>query len=219
MTSHETETPRPRRADARRNVEAILVAAERCLARDPDASMSDIAAEAGLGRVTVYGHFKSRSELVEAVVQRVLRAADEALRDVDVGGDAAAALSRLVEATWEVTVRSGSVLVAAEQALPANTVRQAHAGPLEKRVRDLIVRGQRSGEFRSDVPADWLVATVHAVVHAAANEIDAGRLDDGRAASIMASTIVGACSVPSGPEPKSVSRRRRSRPSTSRTMV
>jgi hypothetical protein len=41
-----------RRADARRNVEAILDAAERCLARDPDASMAEIAAEAGLG-----GHF------------------------------------------------------------------------------------------------------------------------------------------------------------------
>jgi hypothetical protein len=84
-------------------------------------------------------------------------------------------------------------------------------------VRDLIVRGQASGEFRADVPADWLVATFHAVVHAAANEIDAGRLDDDRAAGIMASTIVGACTAPSDPD-STRSRRRRLR-SSSRARV
>ena len=36
-------------ADARRNIALILDAAESCLAHDPDASMSDIAAAAGLG--------------------------------------------------------------------------------------------------------------------------------------------------------------------------
>jgi AcrR family transcriptional regulator len=63
------------RADARRNIERILEAAEACLARNPNASMSDIAAEAGLGRVTIYGHFASRQVIVEAVVHRVLAAA------------------------------------------------------------------------------------------------------------------------------------------------
>jgi len=47
-------------ADARYNIELVLDAAEACLTRDTDASMSDIAAEAGLGRVTIYGHFASR---------------------------------------------------------------------------------------------------------------------------------------------------------------
>ena len=51
------------RADARRNIQLILDAAEACLTRDADASMSDIATEAGLGRVTIYGHFASRQVL------------------------------------------------------------------------------------------------------------------------------------------------------------
>jgi AcrR family transcriptional regulator len=55
------------RADARRNIERILEAAEACLARNPNASMSDIAAQAGLGRVTIYGHFASRQVVVGAV--------------------------------------------------------------------------------------------------------------------------------------------------------
>jgi TetR/AcrR family transcriptional regulator, mexCD-oprJ operon repressor len=178
------------RADARRNIELILEAAETCLARDPDASMGDIAAEAGLGRVTIYGHFASRQVLIEAVVRRVLAAANAALDEVDLSGDAAAALERLVDATWRVTLRSGSLLVAAEKALPAATVRQAHAGGLEERVRNFIASAQASGAFRSDLSADWLMATFHAIVHAAANEIDAGRLDPGQASSTISRTML-----------------------------
>lgn len=189
------------RADARRNIELILAAAETCLARDPDASMSDIAAKAGLGRVTIYGHFASRQVLVEAVVRRVLAAADAALDEVDLSGDAAAALERLVDATWRVTMRSGSLLVAAEKALPATVVRQAHAGGLEERVRGFFTTAQASGAFRSDLSADWLMAIFHAIVHVAANEIDAGRLDPDQASSTITSTmlaILGASPFPGG---------------------
>ena len=51
---------RPKRSDALRNIEAILEAATTCLARDPDASVNSIAQAAGVGRVTLYGHFESR---------------------------------------------------------------------------------------------------------------------------------------------------------------
>ena len=58
--SPSTRPARPQRADARRNVAAILDAAVLCLTRNPDASIADIAEAAGVGRVTVYGHFKTR---------------------------------------------------------------------------------------------------------------------------------------------------------------
>ena len=189
-TAGPTDEAPQRRADARRNVEAILAAAERCLARDPDASIGDIAAEAGLGRVTVYGHFKSRRELVELVTRRVLDAANGALREVDLTGDAAGALERLVRTTWDVTARSGRLLIAAEKALPPKVVRDLHRGELEDRVRRLIADAQRTGEVRADLPIDWLVATFHAVVHTAANEVDLGRLEGGEAARIITTTML-----------------------------
>lgn len=178
------------RADARRNIELILAAAEACLGRDPDASMSDIAAEAGLGRVTIYGHFSSRQVLVEAVVHRVLNAVNSALSAVDLSGDPGAAFERLVDATWQLTLRSGGLIVAADKALPASTVREAHAGGLEERVHTLFDAGKRSGAFRSDLSTGWLVATFHAVLHAAAAEIDAGRLDPADASRVITSTML-----------------------------
>jgi len=189
---------RSQRADARRNVERILDAAERCLAQDPDAPMADIAAAAGLGRVTVYGHFASRALLVEAVVQRALTAADAALADVDLTGDAAGAFERLVEATWQVTSRTGRLLVAAEKALPAETVRAAHQGGLEDRVRGLLAAAQRDGAVRADLSVDWLTAVLHAVLHTAATEVDAGRLTAQDAPSTITRTMLAVLAPDSG---------------------
>ena len=192
-----TKTSAPqRRADARRNIETILTAAGRCLARNPDASMGEIAAEAGLGRVTVYGHFKSRGDLVELVVRNALDAANAALREVDLGGEPGAALGRLVATTWDVTARFGSLLVAAEKALPPKVLRRLHHGELEDRVRAFIATGQDVGAFRDDLPADWLVAMFHAVIHTAANEVDVGRLDGEDAARVITATLLGVISVP-----------------------
>jgi TetR/AcrR family transcriptional regulator, mexCD-oprJ operon repressor len=194
VTPASTTGPTRLRADARRNIALILDAAESCLARDPDASMSDIAAAAGVGRVTIYGHFPSRRALLEAVVHRALEAANAALNEIDLSGDPGEAFARLVDATWQVTLRSGNLIIAANKALPVTTVREAHTGGLEERVRQLLAAGQRSGAFRSDLSADWLMATFHAVMHAAANEIDAGRLERADASRIITSTMLATLS-------------------------
>ena len=72
-----------RRADAQRNIAAILTAAAECLGRDPSASTSEIAKAAGVGRVTLYGHFPSRAELVDAVFVQAIATGEETLGQVD----------------------------------------------------------------------------------------------------------------------------------------
>lgn len=65
-------TSQARRADARQNVEKILDAAIASLSRNADASVSEIAQAAGVGRVTLYGHFPTRDALIEAALVRVI---------------------------------------------------------------------------------------------------------------------------------------------------
>src|SRR3954469_10227709 len=55
-----------RRADALRNRERILDAAERLLERSPSATLADIAAAAGLARSTLHRRFSTRDDLLEA---------------------------------------------------------------------------------------------------------------------------------------------------------
>lgn len=59
------------RADAQRNVDALLVAAQEEFAtQGVDVSVRAIAARAGLGTATLYRHFPLRSDLITAVFQR-----------------------------------------------------------------------------------------------------------------------------------------------------
>jgi AcrR family transcriptional regulator len=63
-----TDGARPMRADARRNYEALIAAARLVFAQHGGgASMEAIAKEAGVGPGTLYRHFPTRIDLVEAV--------------------------------------------------------------------------------------------------------------------------------------------------------
>ena len=67
-TDQTTQPPRALRADAQRNIERLLDAARAAIAKDgPDASLDDIARDAGVGSGTLYRHFPTRVALLEAV--------------------------------------------------------------------------------------------------------------------------------------------------------
>lgn len=187
----ETSAAPGRRADARLNRERILDAAAMCLSRDPGASVGDIAKAAGLGRVTVYGHFPTREQLVEAALVRALAAGDAVLEGVDLAGDPATALRVLVGSSWRLIAQSSAVLETAQQVFPPDRIRRLHAKP-EQRVLALIARGQRQGQFRTDLPASWLAAVLHHVLKGAASDVAGGRLNEHDAARFISETVLAA---------------------------
>lgn len=191
MGRTDTGGERVRRADARRNIAAILDAAVSCLQRDPAVSLADIAAEAGVGRITLYGHFRSRAELVEAVLEEAMLRADAVLDDVEVSGDPAEALALLVSTSWRVVEQFRCILQAAQRELSAERIREAHERVV-KRLLGLVERGRADGSFREDLPAEWLVTVVLQLIHAAADEVAAGRLDGDDAGWYVVATVLAA---------------------------
>jgi AcrR family transcriptional regulator len=179
------------RADAQRNRAAIIAATARVLRDDPDASIADIANGAGVGRMTLYGHFKTRAELIEAALVDALERGDQVLREVDLDGDPADALARLIDTSWSLVDQSRALLAAAQKELPATRIRRLHE-KAEARVRRLLQRGQREGAFRTDLPVSWLLATAHVIMHTAADEIAAGRLSPDNASRYIRSTLLPA---------------------------
>ncbi|WP_067185179.1 TetR/AcrR family transcriptional regulator [Microtetraspora niveoalba] len=185
--------PRPtrpaRRADAERNIAAIVTAGLDLLTKDPDASTADIAKAAGVGRVTLYGHFPTREALVEAVLDRAVALVDAALEDPAYEElPAQEAISRLIASSWELLDRNRRLLTAADRVLPTERIRHYHEGALS-RVERLIARGRDEGAFRTDLPLSWLVAHVYATLHSAAQEVEAGRLDHADAARVLDATL------------------------------
>jgi TetR/AcrR family transcriptional repressor of mexCD-oprJ operon len=190
-----TSAGRTPRADARRNIAAILDAGEACLAEDPETSMAEIARRAGVGRVTLYGHFASRADLVDAVFGRVVAESRTVLDDIQTDGDPAEALRRLITSSWQLVHRFRSVLAAAERELSPAAVRGHHDQHLS-RLGELIERGRGAGVFRTDVPTAWLVAVGMTLMHAAAGEVTAGRIDEKEAAHAVVESILAACLTP-----------------------
>ncbi|KAA2252393.1 TetR/AcrR family transcriptional regulator [Solihabitans fulvus] len=185
-----------RRADAERNIAAILDAAAGCLGRQPQVSMADVARAAGVGRVTLYAHFPSREVLLEAVLDRTIAQAGAVIEQSQPDeGPADDALRRLLRSSWQVLDRHLRLFDVAQRELGPARLREHH-DPAISRIEHLLARGQKEKTFRTDLPLNWLVTCVYTLLHAAADDVNNGRLAQKKAGHVLEATILSALAVP-----------------------
>jgi len=134
----------------------ILDAADRLLARYGyrKMTMDDIAQEVGIGKGTIYLHFKSKEEIALARVDRIVDRLNERLRAIaDSNGSAAARLRRMLlervlfrfDSVQHYTESLSDVLAAIR---PALLVRHNRHFDEEERVfAALLKEGKSDGEF------------------------------------------------------------------------
>jgi TetR/AcrR family transcriptional regulator, mexCD-oprJ operon repressor len=165
--------PRPRRADARRNIEAILDAATDLLAVHPRASMQEIAEAAGVHRATVHRHFPGRDDLLAAMHERALDQTYALLTDPALtGGDPATALERLTHAV----LREGDARRTWRIAPPFAV--SADRGPeFAQPLIALFTRGLAAGAVRDDVDPRSLASVWGGLVLSQLNLLAAGHVD------------------------------------------
>jgi TetR/AcrR family transcriptional repressor of mexCD-oprJ operon len=178
-----------RRAVSERNLEAILGAAEALLERGAHPSITAVAAEAGVSRVTVYAHFPPPEQLLEAVVERGVERAAAALDEADPDeGPPFEALERVIRAGWRELDRHAAMAQAAADQLDPAALERAHAAGYE-RIRALVKRGRREGAFRTDLPVEWLVTSFFALAHACGEDVRSGKLPASKALGVLTATI------------------------------
>ena len=187
-----TTAPTRRRADAARSVAASLDAGVAALASAPDSSMSEIARRAGVVRATIYVHFPTRTDLLDAVMEHAVTQVADAMRGADPQrGEPVEALARVLRATWWQLAQFHGLLALNTARLSAEELHRRHL-PMLDQLEPLIERGQKQGSFRSDVPVVWHLAVIRAIVHAASHEIRGGRLPETDAEAAMISTALAA---------------------------
>ncbi len=164
-----TPTPgRPLRADARRNHARILAAAEAAFARDgADASLEEIARQAGVGSATLHRHFASRRALLEAVFRSQVEALCAGAWDLADDDDPGRAL-----VVW---LRAVGARAAASRGLAASMLREDRDGaPTQARddtCHDMIIaagsvllrRARAADAVRPEVSIADLLTLVDAI--------------------------------------------------------
>jgi AcrR family transcriptional regulator len=186
---------RRRRSDARRSADSILNAARVVLGRQPDASVEEIAAEAGVTRQTVYAHFPSRDALVAALVEAA--AAEYAALLDAVGLDTAPpadALAQFLDAGWRFLRRHPGLLDPGANRYPRPTGNDPH-DVVPPRLERLIRRGQQTGDFDPSLHPAWLAAAVLGLQHTAAAQVAAGRLTPPEAAALCLDSTMRLCGL------------------------
>ena len=178
-----------RRATAERNAASILDAAERLLARRTPLSMVAIAAEAGVSRPTLYAHYRSIPEIVEAAVERSVAAsltAFEEARPQD--GPADQALLRMAAASWHQLGRYEALARGAAEHLQPGATHRSHQAMLAP-LQALVERGRREGAFRTDLPADWLVSLYFVLLHGAQEHAAGHDMDRTQALGLLRTSL------------------------------
>lgn len=146
------------RADAMRNRARLLEAAEAAFsAKGTDASLDDIARQAGVGIGTLYRHFPTRDDLVEALiqsgVQELIASGQELLESDDPFEALATWLQALLHNTTTYRGLSASLVGAAGGGSRLSTACHEQYAV----ATSLVVRAKEAGALRSDAtPAEVL---------------------------------------------------------------
>jgi AcrR family transcriptional regulator len=174
------------RADAARNLTAVLRTGARLLADDPSTSISAIAGAAGVDRTTVHRRFATREALLSAVFQAKIDSAERVLDE-----------ARLMEAPVAVALhRYVEGIVPVSREWPVDTRRMMQEDPdararrqkQSKRLDDFLQRAAEEGYLRADVPPAWARAVLDDLVDSVAHRFP--DVEPPQAADLVVATLL-----------------------------
>jgi AcrR family transcriptional regulator len=153
--AREAAAPKPLRADAQRNRDRLVeVAATAFAGQGVDASLEEIARQAGVGIGTLYRHFPTREHLVEVVYRREVEALCAAADDLASHHPADMALEQWMQRFVDyIATKRG---LAASLRILFNThsaVFSDLSGRVSLALRQLVEAAAAEGSIRGDVDA------------------------------------------------------------------
>lgn len=156
------------RADAARNRESLLAAAEAEFAeRGASASVADIARRAGVAKGTVFRHFTSKEDLIASIVCRHIATLAEAAGELAHADDPGAALLEFLTVAADQRQRHDLTFLQSESEKDPRVTEvrdQLHA-----RLGTLVDRARDAGAIRSDVTEADVFLMMCAPVHVVEN--------------------------------------------------
>ena len=157
------------------------------LSVDAGATMSAVAAHAGVGRATLHRHFRTRDDLVRAIGARCIEETNEAVRSVDaVDAPPAQRLRAMFDAIVPLGDRYS--FLSAETA-DDEVVRAGYRAQLDWTAA-LVEQLKEAGEIAPDEPTRWVVGQIDQLVWTAWKAVSDGYLDAPEVADLAQRTLI-----------------------------
>ena len=167
--------------------EAIVDAAIDTFARNPGASLAEVAARAGVGRASLHRHFPSRNDLITDITRQCMDEIDTASAKALEG--ARSAQERLLKMLEAVIPLGDRYHFLSAEAFHDEGLRTRYEEELDWLAR-LVDDLKAEGVIAADVPRSWAVANIDAQVWLAWSEVAAGKLAPAHAADLALRTLL-----------------------------
>ncbi|MDV8025103.1 TetR/AcrR family transcriptional regulator [Rhodococcus sp. IEGM 1330] len=178
------------RRDARSNRARILHVAQGVLADNPDATINDVAAAAGVVRRTVYAHFASREALIDGIALEAADRISAALTRIPAADESAVTVFvRQTLALARVGDQYRLLLAVARSDLGHNSIHDLLT-PMRESAAAVIRRGQREGVFSSYLAAEVLILNIEAIALSILDATNAGLIGDPAGAATTSSLVL-----------------------------
>ena len=164
--------PRAQRADARRNREKVLEAArERFALHGLETQMDDIAGAAGVGVGTVYRHFPTKEDLLQALADDRFEGLAGAAREALEAGDAWQGFVEFMTYSARVMAEDRALSEAMDQ-LPGLCRSSAERVEMLALTGEVVARAQASGDLRPDLVPEDIPALVCGLGRAVRSKVE-----------------------------------------------
>ena len=157
------------RADARRNRARVLAAAETVFtARGVEVPIEEVARAAGVGIGTVYRHFPTKQDLVEAIVAERMRRLTERAQTLAGQPDSAGSLFEVIDrVVAEATVKKHLGAAESQPGVEKSATITAIAADLRAALAALLAAAHAAGTVRADAQLTDVLALLYALSAAA----------------------------------------------------
>jgi len=174
---------------ANRSRQALLNAGIDAFLINPNASLTEVAAIAGVGRATLYRHFETREQLIQELARESLALTDKATEPLKAkklkGREAIAAM---LHAVMPLANRFHFLLSLWTIAEDDPEVSEIYHRQLAE-LAELVEQGKQAGEINTGLTTTWIVTMIDSLIYAGWYLVRSGEYNPGEAAQSAVHTL------------------------------
>jgi AcrR family transcriptional regulator len=152
-------------ARAKRSQNALLKAGLELLNTNTEATLSDIATHAGVGRTTLYRQYETREKLITAIAIYCLESIDEATAPIEQNAkNAMDAIRLLFELAMPLT-QEFQFLLNLDQLIENEPDIASIHEKQNREIVEIIEYGKKKGEIDKTIPTSWMVNLIEGMFY------------------------------------------------------